>query len=213
MTLEVVVQAHPRRSHLAEKLAADLSGSVVYDPEPDGYPSPWRCYRACLEREPSTTHRLVIQEDAIVCANFLPAVERIIEARPVDPVVLFASPQAFLGVISMERACRADETFALWPAGFWVPAVAVIWPVERIPVVLAYVDKKKWPETFRADDEIIGRATSDNKIPVWATVPSLVEHPDQAPSVVAKNRARQGKNRDRLAWCLIDGDPLSVDWR
>jgi hypothetical protein len=211
-SVDVVVQAHPLRKEMAEQLAADLGGTVVFDPDPDGYRSPWRTYRACLERPAATSHRLVLQDDVAVCPNLIPAVERIADAMPDHPVALFVSPQSVMGVIEMERSCRQDRPYARWPVGQWIPAVAVLWPLQLVEPLLAYVDRQDWPVQFSADDEILGRATRAIPVDVYATVPSLVEHPDLVDSVVRNGRARQGKNPDRLAWCLIDGDPLKIDW-
>jgi hypothetical protein len=94
-----------------------------------------------------------------------------------------------------------------------VPAVALVWPVTLIDPVLEWADRQTWPRHFRADDEIIGQAMTALGTRVLATVPSLVEHPDDQPSLVGHRPPLKGLNLDRVAVCFIDGDPLELDWQ
>lgn len=216
-SIDVCIQHHPRRAGLIEPLLASIPGArVISDPDPDGYPSPWRTYRTALEQPIETTHRLVIQDDAVVCRNFPAALALAVAARPENPIVLFVAGQPRMAIDAMASACHRDETFADWPPDTWVAAVAVVWPVATIDPILRYVEKQNYPVKFRADDEILGRATRALGIKVVATVPSLVQHPDVVESVVAHRRAAGGLNTDRVAWCFADDagcDPLDLEWR
>lgn len=216
-SFDVLVQHHPRRAELiAPLLAAVPVASVVADPDPDAYRSPWRTYRECLSRPMTATHRVVLQDDVTVCRNFLPALDLVIAARPDNPIVLFVGGHPLPMVERMQNACAADRTFADWPTDSWVAAVAVIWPVRTVAPVVEWVDAQRWPVEFSADDEILGRATRALGIPVVATVPSLVQHPDMVESVTGRRRAAYGENLDRVAWCFADDagcDPLELDWR
>ena len=81
-------------------------------------------------------------------------------------------------------------------------------------VRLAWVDAQGWPYAFNADDEIIGRLTRALGIPVYATVPSLVDHPDDVASIVGSREPMFGGNRDRVAHCYIGdhADPRGIRW-
>lgn len=219
MALGVLIQTHPAREELSEALRSSLGGSErVVDPNPTGYPSPWRTYRTALERafqrENEWSHVLILQDDAEICSNFLPALDRIIPCRPDDLICLFVGGQPRESRDAVWAACENNDTFAWLPRDRWVPAIAVIWPIHRIRPALEWVDRQGWPERFSADDEIIGRIKLAQEVPVWATVPNLVEHPDMVPSLAGGNKAAQGWNVDRISCCFIDDrDPLEVDWR
>ena len=81
--------------------------------------------------------------------------------------------------------------------GDWTPTVALCWPAPLIPRFLAFADQN--PALIRTgDDNVVGAFTSRESIPVWATVPSLVEHPDLEPSLIGR-KASGGRNRFRVA--------------
>lgn len=216
VSLDVCVQHHPSRADLLPALLRALPASrVVADPEPTGYRSAWRTYQACLEQPVETSHRLVVQDDALPCRDFVTVVERAIEARPENPLVLFAANTPAVLVEVMEYACETGRGFAPLPAGCWVPAVAVVWPTGLIPGILDYVAAQNWPRVFTADDEILGRASRALGARVLVTVPSLVQHPDVAPSVVSRRREMRGLDLGRVAWCFADDagvDPLAINW-
>src|SRR5690348_14467702 len=63
--MDVLIQAHPSRAHLLPRIHAELPhAQVVWDPEPDGVPTPWRAYAACL-RHVKDARTLIIQDDAV----------------------------------------------------------------------------------------------------------------------------------------------------
>lgn len=212
--IDVCIQHHPRRADLLPPLLAQLPAArVISDPDPaNPIPSPWRTYRACLEQPVESSHRLILQDDVTVCRYFLQAIEVVTAACPDNIVALFAGSQAYMGVHVMQQACQRGQPFANWPPGLWVPVVAALWPTAVIERVLAWVDKQRYKPHFRADDEIIGRAASALRIPVLATVPSLVEHPDEVPSLKRVGKDHR-KSPDRSAWCYIgDDNPLEIAW-
>lgn len=212
MKLSIAVQTHELREPLARELAEMIGGDVelVLDPEPHGKPSPWRTYREALETTPAgATHRLVIQDDAYPCRSFRPAVEQVIAARPDRLIVLFVSGRLEAAVM---RACQAGQRWLELGGAHWCPVVAAVWPVELIPPLLEYVDRQR--REFTADDEIIGKFLRVTKRNAIATVPSLVEHPDDVESLKGNAVSRTKKNVLRVAACFIadDLDPLSIDW-
>lgn len=214
MGVEVLIQHHPARAELLPALLDRLPGArPVADPKPDAaLKSPWRTYRACLLAPGDASHRLIVQDDVEVCDHFLEAVERAVEARPDDAIVLYVSAAPLSILRSMKDACARDEPFAVVPDRSWIPAVAVVWPTGMLRRIVEFADAQPWPESFVADDEILGRCRDALFLPVVATVPSLVEHPDVVASVVSKRRNLAGIDRSRVAWCFVDGDPRAIDW-
>lgn len=218
----LAIQTHPRRAELAAWLLDRLGGAaeLVLDPEPDGRPSPWRTYRRALERgiESGRSHVLVVQDDVVPCDRLPEAVGRAVEAQP-DRILLFfvaGRPAEYRRAVL--EACRYDRTWAEIRPDVWVPAVATCWPAELAAELLdwsAAMMETRWPPTFTADDEIIGRFVRHLGVAPLASVPSLVEHPDLVPSLAGK-RVHDGRDPGRKAACWIgecdDCDPLGIDW-
>lgn len=225
MLLACLIQAHPARADLADGLLDCLDGraQIVYDPAPDArQKSPWRTYRACLERGLSVDGVdgiLVLQEDVLVCGNLLEGVEQAATARPDRPIAFFVpgKPPAYTN--AMFRARAAGEPFAALPLGSWVPVVATLWPAYLAARMLDWYDGARLPAGWTADDEIAGRFLRVEQVRMVASVPSLVEHPDTVDSVMnGHRRVGDGLDPGRRAFFFIgdeDGygcDATAIDW-
>lgn len=208
MRLSVAIMAHPSRSRYAEELRATLGRSVtvVYDPEPDSERNPWRCAREAWRRTPDAcTHRLVLQEDVIPCPRLLTHVRRALTAKP-DRVASF-----FLGTnatMTWRLMLVADARGAHWVQGFsagWVPALALCIPQRLVQSLVDFQDGTR-PV---ADDDVYGRWTREHGLPWYASIPSLVDHDDDAPSLMRDPYSRGS----RVAACPIgETDPSGIDW-
>lgn len=198
--------AHPSRANLARKLSTRLRIPVVWDPEPDGPRNPWRTAREAWRLTPDDcTHRLVIQEDVKPCPRFLFHVKRALEAKP-DRITSF-----FLGTnatVTWREMLIADARGAHWCQGFtnsWIPALALCIP-QRLCASLASYEDGTRPV---ADDDVYGRWAREHGLPWYATIPSLVDHDDTAPSLM-RDPASLGV---RTAACPIGRtDPALIDW-
>lgn len=200
---------------MAASLAETLAGELVFDPQPDGLRSPWRTYRRALELTPeSATHRLIVQDDAVPCPWFSEAALAAIQARPDDLVVFFVGGRPDAHAQAVWRACREDQPWARLRFDQWCPAVAVAWPVRHIEPFLEFVDSKNWRDNFTADDEIICRYLQEIREHAYATVPSLIEHPDVAPSIRKSSHHRALTDLGRVAACFISDecDAREIDW-
>lgn len=200
--------AHPSRSSYAHALRRELGGrvEVVFDPDPDGEPNPWRCAREAWRRTPATcTHRLVVQEDVMPCPRFLHHARLALAAKPDRITSFYLGTNATVTWRSMLVAC---ERCAAWVQGFpntWVPALALAIP-QRFVASLATYDDNTRPV---ADDDVYGRWTREYRLPWFATIPSLVDHNDDAPSLM-RNPYASGR---RVAACPIGStDPSLIDW-
>lgn len=214
MRVSTAIQHHPSRADVADELLAAIPGSVLAtDPNPDGPKSPWRCYRHALATIPDdATHRLVIQDDAIVCGRFAETLPLLVAARPDRLLVLFVGGNARDAIPRIRRASRDGIPWIPLDYNRWCPVVAAIWPRRLADACLAYVDRQKWPSSYRADDAIVGQFLKAERETAIATVPSLVDHPDDVPSLIGK-RNRHGLDKGRIAACWIgDCDPTTVDW-
>lgn len=182
-------------------------------------PSPWRGYRLCLQAflETSASHAVVIQDDAIVCANFAAAIERIAESHPDIPICLFVSGTKSKTLQLYARAIRSQVRYSqVWFQDF-LPVVGVLWPRTKVEEFLEWSKDAKLPglPNPRSDDAVVGSWMKFTRQTVLATVPSLVEHPDDTLSVKwheSNVPSGTGNKRRRAFHYIGDSDPLELDW-
>lgn len=215
MKLAVSIQHHPSRIALLPPLLAALAPldvRTVEDPSPDSRPAAWRTYRRALEEAPAdATNLLVIQDDAEPCRSFAACVELAVAAEPDRLLVLCVCGQPRELAREIERARSRRLNWAELRAPRWIPAIALVWPAALIPRALDWIDQQRWPHDFVADDEILMRTMVGLGEVALATVPSLVQHPDEAVSIVKRHRHRAGANLGRVAACFDpDPDPLAL---
>lgn len=175
---------HPSRAALLDTFAHLHPRTVYVDPEPEGIRNPWRTYHHALERFPDADHLCLLQDDAQPVDGFQAAVERAVVAEPGVPIVLFVSTQAHRNTRLLFQACAADEPFFSLHPQEWVPVVAVIWPKAAAAKFLEWATPRFPITRRRADDAIVGDWAKATGTRVVATVPSLVEHPDEVDSLI-----------------------------
>lgn len=203
MNVSAVVQHHPARAHLIPALLRSLGTTeVVEDPKPDDG-SPLRTYLECLRRTPATaTHRLIVQDDALLCENFPSRMLAALLERP-HGLVAFFVPGAPPHRAAVLRAEIAGDTWVRLPPT-WVPTVALCWPVPLIGPFLEWATAE-YPEgdRRRGDDGPVGKWANRVREQVLAPIPSLVQHPDVVPSLIGR-KASAGGNKARVAARYID---------
>lgn len=192
MKLAVRVQHHPARVGLLDRLVPLLAGldvEVVSDPDPDGFPSPWRTYRECLSRPWDGTHMLIVQDDCLPCDGFADRAIAAVGERRDDVVAMFVQGGKYRK--QMLRAASLGQRWAWLMPTTYVPVVATCWPREHADRVPGWVDewaeKNRWLNTY-SDDGAAHAYCKAHGLLVWATVPSLVEHPDDVPSLIGTKR-------------------------
>jgi GR25 family glycosyltransferase involved in LPS biosynthesis len=175
------------------------------------------CLRAALEAD--SPYAVVLQDDTVVCKNFTPALERIIEVYPDIPVCLFVSGNKTKTLRHYTNSMRAKWRYApIWFQDY-MPVVAVLWPRHKIEEFLEWSTDRKikgLAEPYRSDDAVVGAWMKFTHQTVLATVPSLVQHPDDTLSVKwnaeSKVPSGTGNKRRRAFWYIGDDDPLDLDW-
>lgn len=203
--VSTAIQHHPSRVRLLADLGRQLGGSVeiVADTDPD-HGSPLRTYLDALRRTPpEATHRLVVQDDARCCRGF-PRLMRDRVAEKPDAIIAFFTPGCAPHKAKIRRAVQAGEPWALLHS-LWMPTVALCWPVGYAAEFVA------WAETtyggrrreMIGDDGPVGIWASRRRATVYATVPSLIQHPDVEPSLFGR-KARAGANKARVAALYAD---------
>ena len=193
---------HPSRPTLPLRLTALLDGParLVFDPKPAGPVNPWRTYRRALATaalEPGATHHLILQDDALPCDGLLAAAAHAAAWRPHALVCLFVNDLATNTSLRIRDAARRGAGWAPVVGERFVPTVAVVWPHEL--AVRAAVEARPVVDQPQADDEAVGDWARVAGVEVWATVPNLVQHDEDAPSTFLGHR----DGRARWATCWI----------
>lgn len=206
----LAVMHHPARRDILKRMRAQLdahiaqvgSYSVITDPEPFGSPetrthgntwgiSPWRTARVAWGCAPITAEwRVVIQDDAILCDRFghvLPAVLAAADTRGADGVSLYMGVHSTQSCQEMINQHAAGESFSWLHPADWVPTVGLALRTRLAATLAAY----QVPPHAIADDEVTGRCARDNHWRILQTIPSVIQHDDEAPSTLHGHRVRQ----------------------
>jgi len=225
------IMHHPSRPELPIRLLSALGPDprarhvrVVTDPEPYNSGarllpngavevaqnvSPWRTYRACLEQMPEwCSHYLILQDDVLPGRRFLWAAVEAIRHRPDVVVSFFVN---WLAHASATTLVQNAQTCAAWSPLHenerFVPTLALAFPRA---LALDLLDAPEGiVERPIADDEVVGRWRIARRLEVWCTIPNLVQHDEEAPSVLLGHR----ESRPRYAACFIgEHSPAVIDW-
>lgn len=210
--VSIAIMHHPARPEVLARLEADLEAmgaeyEVVVDPEPYGPTSPWRTAREAWRRTPTDcTHRLVLQDDALICDEFPYGVHLALSAQPDWPVSFFVNFLGYQCARAQLDACERCDAWAWLPLNSWYPTVATALPRD-MALSLAAFDA---PRRQIADDAVLAQWANARKVRVLQTVPSLVQHDEDAISTIAGHVSRA---RNRGAACFIgDYAPDEVPW-
>lgn len=178
---------------LANHLNVPASNIVIDDRGPGGGGDAWyNAKRAWTAPTGEATHRLVIQDDVIVCNGFVDICNQIIEQFP-DAVFAFSC-----GAWIKPEMRKTDSPYVRL-RGSCISAQAIIMPVKLIPDMIAWSDDTFGPE-YKHDDGRIGWYCAYHDIPTYTVIPSLVEHL-QIDSVIPHHNR---KDRNCRTWIGTD---------
>ncbi len=211
MRIEYRVQHAKGRDGPLERLLIGLPPAVlVTDSETDD-PNPLRNYLRCLaDPAKKTTHLCVIQDDTVVCRDFHRRLTDAITDKPDQILSLFVGG---LPGANKDRFLRTLKNREPWLALYMqaiTHVVAMVWPVADAAAFLDWFPPPKTipgtkGEPYRSDDMVVGYWARITHRQIWATVPCLVEHPDDVPSVAqAGTRKADGEDRGRRAIFFAD---------
>lgn len=154
----------------------------------------------------------MLQDDVTLCAHFNEILHSAVRSRPDRVLMFFVQGRPPIYAQAFYTAAAKGLSWTTMPRLLWLPTVATCWPASLIKPVLEHIASKNWPDRFRADDEITGRAVKALGIVPLASVPSLVQHEDVHASVIGL-KARGGRDKGRCAACWIgDCDGRTIDW-
>lgn len=210
MRLSVSIMAHPdRRGHVVQLLArlGDLSIPVAWDDEgpPSGnHDRVWRNARRAWEmHDPESDWHVLIQDDALVCGDFLAGLEQALKWVPPGVVVSpYFGTSRNTSVRWRRLAAVADEHRAVWLRTdriMW--GVCLVVPTRLIGEMIECGDRK----AGIPDDMRVSGWARRQEMEVWYTWPSLVDH-RPVPSLT-KHRAA-----DRVAMRHHSESATAIDW-
>lgn len=208
MSVSFTIMAHKQRRKFVEQLKPQLDGAgAVWDRKNDRWDTG---RRALLAYDKSADWHVVVQDDAILCPNFLPGVEAALASVPLEVPVSFytGKTRPFHAYVkgAVEGCKQSGKTWFTMRGPLWGPAIAL--PTVYIDDLVADCDR--W-DNIPNYDLRIGEWFTERKIQCWYSVPSLVDHRvgEENPSLVKGRYGHDG----RVAFEFIgDRDPTDIAW-
>ena len=161
------------------------------------WPTARRAWSAGLQpRGSKVTHHLVLQDDVALCRNFVAQATTALAACSSAPVSFYANRKV------VDEARESGVHWAVISDGIWGQAPCL--PVGLIQPFLSWCDEFIAAD-FKHDDSRLTLFCLVHKLPVWCTVPSLVQHLEPKRSLLGN------ANSNRVArW--FERDPGPVNW-
>lgn len=167
--LDIKLMAHPSRAEHVQKMLNQLGlpdSIVVWDDRPQGGDAMYTARKAwSLPLVENCAHRLVLQDDVLLCDNFISIVERISQAHP----------NCAISLINFNKEIPPNYDIPYhWTT--YLPGCAIMLPQQVISSFLNWTPtKEKW---LPHDDWCITDFCSHNRIQMICTKPSIVQHLD-----------------------------------
>lgn len=216
MKLSVAIMAHPARKARAEALESELGAlpftavQIIYNElgeEVTPHEREWDTGRRCLEWGIGKADwHLIIQDDAILTPFFYENVASAIEALPQKSLLSFYTGQArpWPRRVSHAVSKAADGDFLQFHLLVWGVGFAI--PTDHIPATLEFAEGREEPYDTR-----IGMMYHGNMLPVYYTMPSLVDHDDETGSLLGHGILPGARIAHRPARGLVEFTGKVID--
>lgn len=202
MRISAAVMAHPKRKKQAEALAKELknypfvSVHVIYDtPDAGTHEQEWdNGTRALLDGVGKGDWHLVVQDDAILSPGFYANLDGALSTVPAKTLIsLYTGTARPLGKRVKTAVDKViDETWLQYWLLMW--GVGIVIPTTHIEPMIEFVADRTEPYDTR-----IGIFYQRNRLPVYYTMPSLVDHDDDLPSLLDHGQTPEPRVAHRLA--------------
>lgn len=196
-TISLAIMSHPDRAKSAEKLLREVSAmpfiqpEIIYDEIRDEWDTGSRSLRYGVGK---ADWHVVIQDDAILTPSFYDNVLGATQNVPTKSVISLyvgtARPFGDRVKQAVDKAYSAtwlSHMLLLWGVGIVIPS-------DHIEPMLEFVADRE-----EAYDIRIGIFYQRNMIPVYYTMPSLVDHDDDLGSLLDHGNGDQRRVAHRLA--------------
>jgi hypothetical protein len=212
MKLSVSVMAHPKRSHLVAGLIEALGigdDRMVLDRKNDRWDTGRRAWEA---HDPDADWHVVIQDDAIACADLVAGLARALDHVPaeciVSPYVGTRRPAKRKVERAVDAARAADASWIVMQALNWGVGIAA--PVWTIPEMVAWCETETaYPNYDKRVGRYYLRVLGWH---TWCTWPSLLDHRDDEPSLCSDGPGQPPHGPGRVAHEHWTGSALDLDW-
>lgn len=200
MNITVSVMAHPSRKAEAEALALQLKSfpfmdvSITWDRVNEEWDTG---ARAMLKGANRGSWHLVIQDDAILTPDLYANIESLVTAVPVKSVISLYTGKVrpLADLVSAALAKAPDGSFLTHYMLMW--GVGILIPSDHIEPMIEFVSDPMYNET--AYDIRVGMFYQRNRLPIYYSVPSLVDHNDDLGSLIGNGYAKDRRVAYRLA--------------
>ena len=187
--LSIVIMAHPDRRQMAEELALSLGGvPIVFDEVNNVWDT---CRRAWQKIDKSAKYGLVLQDDVIVCRDFIRRAEALLTG---NFVYNFFVHYVFANRVNIALADGKREFIRSTIAS----EVAICMPTKFIVSMINYCQKHK-----AKDDTLISSWALSKRIWVCYPIPSLCDH-RAGESVFLKHTGRPQRGGSHCSCCFAD---------
>ncbi|MGX1884865.1 hypothetical protein [Streptomyces sp. NPDC055287] len=192
--ISVAVMCHPaRRRRVADLVTSlhPLRPRLVWDPDPRAGPSPLRTAKlAWSDVAPGATHHLVLQDDVTPVPDFARHLKALVALREKDAIAFYVNWNSPHNAYHVRCAAVAGSAWAPLTLREWVPTLGLVLPAE---VALGLGEHlRKYPDSFRDEDELVAEYCQAAGVSVVAVVPHLLEH-GMGPSVAGNDAHGQRK--------------------
>lgn len=204
INLGVAIAAHPGRAELVTGMVDRLGlpardVSIAWDEKDDIWDTHRRAWEA---HDPGGTHWLVLQDDAQVCDNLVPALNKILEwVPPQCPISLyFGNAQNHPKI--RRAADTADRNKCSWivSGGTWW-GVGIILPTPMIKDMLTFCEGRR--ESY---DRRFAIWCGANGHVVYYPWPSLIDHVD------VQSLVNPARRPGRKAYRFVGENFSALDW-
>jgi len=165
--LSIAVMADKRRQEMVDYLLDKLGDvPVFYD---DGQGIWHNRVQATLAYDKNATHHLVLQDDAILCKDFITQVCSEINKRPEHILNLY-----FGNRVKMREAAQKALPNGGYETNWLSWGVGIVTPTKYIEEMISYCNGIQGLDNH--DDTRMARYIRHKGLKVWYPLPSLVDH-------------------------------------
>jgi hypothetical protein len=192
MIVSIAIMAHPNRARYVPGLQGGLPGAVVVWDEKNERWDTGR--RSMLAFDPTADWHLVVQDDSILCWDFIGQVHKALVEVSEGPVAFYCGRAGKFGSRSsmdvMRMASRKGQHFFQAPGPYWGPAVAVM--TQDILPMIEWCDQRGDIPNY---DRRMSRYFYSLDRLCWYSVPCLVNHRigPENPSLIAGRGSSPGR--------------------
>ena len=153
-----------------------------------------RCWEEGVKSE--ATHFILMQDDILICNNFVKGVKSVIAAFPNEIISLFHGPRK-----GFDGSARWGQSEGVWGQG-------IVMPVPMINEFLQWERENIHP-SFPHDDSRVSLFALKTRRRCFVPFPNLIDHRDNELSSVMNNK----RGKPRMSFDFMGGrDPEDFDW-